>query len=87
MTKFMPVRKMQIYFLSVPADKKALEGLHLHSLPPGVGGYLDIYDHGGWVGGWQCCLSQSSTDKGDPVENMENEDETSRSYLRTHLSK
>ena len=87
MTKFMPVRKMQIYFLSVAADKKALEGLHLHLLPPGVGGYLDIYDHGGWVGGWQCCLSQSSTDKGDPVENMENEDETSRSYLRTHLSK
>ena len=87
MTKFMPVRKMQIYFLSVAADKKALEGLHLHLLPPGVGGYLDIYDHGGWVGGWQCCLSQSSTDKGNPVENMENEDETSRSYLRTHLSK
>ena len=43
MTKFMPVRKMQIYFLSVAADKKALEGLHLHSLPPGVGGGIWIY--------------------------------------------
>ena len=32
MTKFMPVRKMQIYFLSVAWYKKALEGLHLHLL-------------------------------------------------------
>ena len=32
MTKFMPVLKMQIYFLSVAWCKKALEGLHLHLL-------------------------------------------------------
>ena len=78
MTKFMPVRKMQIYFLSVASYKKALEGLHLHLLLlewARLGGGWGRWVGGGavWeggvagVGGYdQCRLSKSSTDKEEP---------------------